>query len=534
MHDLADAELLKHYVHDTDESAFAALVQRHLPMVYGASLRCLRNPDAAKEVAQNTFIALAKRAVLLIGHPSLGGWLYRTTIHFAQHHSRSQHRRQHYELLAHHLGTCMKPENSLLTELLPVLDHVMLELRSADREALVLRYFGNRPIREVAAALGIGEDAAQKRIAKALERLTYLFRKRGFRIAAVAFTATVLQEAASNAMPQGLTLAVTQTAIAAGAKSALPFAMPILKFMSLTKIQTAALCLVVAAVPLSYQWRRVTSADRQFQQLNLNIKSLRAQAIDKERERRWAEHRLARLLAEQPSASSATGAQPELSRQNQTKYAWDGNSPYVALPRGILSQVRFAPFATRTARDDKQERYQLPPLTADGSPRPPLEAALGLSDDESQKLRALCQSAFNNFNQLAQQHSTLKEEPFAGAMPSVRLRTEAFPGEGTSFREQFRSQLGAVLGDDRADAFWQQTVPMFDELFNGFGAYVREFQLIKNSNGNIELFNSRPGHSTSIGLLSARNGMPLPPQLQAYADTWTRELQAQPKAQTQQ
>jgi len=71
MSSLSDSELLKRYVADADESAFKALVERHLPVVYGVVLRHLHNPSVSQEVAQNAFIAVAKRALLLTAHRRL-------------------------------------------------------------------------------------------------------------------------------------------------------------------------------------------------------------------------------------------------------------------------------------------------------------------------------------------------------------------------------------------------------------------------------------------------------------------------------
>ena len=70
---LTDNELLKRYLRDGAQDAFATLVKRHLAMVYGVALRRLHDPTPAQEVTQNVFITLARQAVWLTGHVSLGG-----------------------------------------------------------------------------------------------------------------------------------------------------------------------------------------------------------------------------------------------------------------------------------------------------------------------------------------------------------------------------------------------------------------------------------------------------------------------------
>jgi len=61
-----DLTLLRRYVENQADDAFAGLVQRHLPLVYSAALR-RTNGDAhrAHDVAQVVFTALAREAAAL-------------------------------------------------------------------------------------------------------------------------------------------------------------------------------------------------------------------------------------------------------------------------------------------------------------------------------------------------------------------------------------------------------------------------------------------------------------------------------------
>jgi len=523
MNDPADNELLKRYLKNGAQDAFATLVKRYLALVYGVALRRLHDSAPAQEVTQNVFITLARQAVWLTGHASLGGWLYRTTNNLAQHEWRSEQRRRKREEIALELGTCMKTDPSLLSTITPLLDEAMLELRSADREALLLRYFAQKSLREVGETLGIKEDAAQKRVSKALDALAERFRQRGFRVGGAAALALALEQSSAHAIPAGLALATTQAALSAGAAASLGgMTMPIVKFMSLTKIQTAALCVSLAAVPLGYQWHALDSARSMKDQFTAQLQTLRSDALAQEQGRARAEHRLtvAQSALTRKTSADHSGRHTEPARPEENLYVWDENSPYVRVPKQLLSQLRFAPFGTRVGRDGKSELYQLPPLAADGSPQPALAAALGLSTDESQRLRALCQSEFADFNTLAASHSQLTEQPFAGGtIPSAVLNTTAFEDEGAQFQQQFKDQVTSLLGPERGETFWQQATPEFTELFNDFGANPRQLQLINNPRG-LELMNAYGG-GASVGLLSQRNGMPLPPQLQAYADAWS-------------
>ena len=71
------------------------------------------------------------------------------------------------------------PMDTAWQELSPLLDEAMAQLRDKDRDALVLRYFENKSLREVGDALGLQERAAQKRVARGLEKLHAFFARRG-------------------------------------------------------------------------------------------------------------------------------------------------------------------------------------------------------------------------------------------------------------------------------------------------------------------------------------------------------------------
>src|SRR5439155_15647193 len=126
--------------------------------------------------------------------------------------------------------------------------------------AVLLRFFENRNFREVGEALGFGEDAAQKRVAKALEQLTHWFRRRGYTVPAATAVSAAL-DGAWQAAPVGLASAAAQTALqSAGAMSLTGLGLVAAKIMGLTKAQAVALCLLVSAGPIAYQWNAVNHA----------------------------------------------------------------------------------------------------------------------------------------------------------------------------------------------------------------------------------------------------------------------------------
>src|ERR1051326_2281929 len=89
-----DAELLRRYVANRDDAAFAELVQRHVNLVHSAALRQV-NGDAhlAADVTQLVFTDLARKAAAVAGHRVLAGWLFTSTRFAAAKAVRSERRR---------------------------------------------------------------------------------------------------------------------------------------------------------------------------------------------------------------------------------------------------------------------------------------------------------------------------------------------------------------------------------------------------------------------------------------------------------
>ncbi len=86
-------------------------------------------------------------------------------------------------------------------------------LKESDREAVLLRYFENRPFAEVGVKLGFNENAARMRVERALEKLRAIFAKRGITTAAV--LASVISANAVQLAPAGLATTLTTMSFAA-------------------------------------------------------------------------------------------------------------------------------------------------------------------------------------------------------------------------------------------------------------------------------------------------------------------------------
>src|SRR4029077_13467741 len=127
---------------------------------------------------------------------------------------RREARRELREQLASEMNT-MNATASDWTHIEPLLDEAMHTLADADRVAVLLRYFENKTLREVGQTLGTSEDAAQKRVSRAVERLRQFFAKRGVTVGASGLV-VILAAHAAQAAPAGLTGAISTSAALAG------------------------------------------------------------------------------------------------------------------------------------------------------------------------------------------------------------------------------------------------------------------------------------------------------------------------------
>ncbi len=169
---MEDWRLLREYVDRGSEVAFAALVKRHLNLVYSVALRRLGDPHAAEDVAQSVFCLLASKARQLGSDTALVSWLYQTACFKASKYWRSETRRRQREQEAV-LMTSTNSDDTAASwqQLAPYLDDAMNELGEQDRLAILQRFFQRKPLREIGEALGIGEDAARMRVSRALDKL---------------------------------------------------------------------------------------------------------------------------------------------------------------------------------------------------------------------------------------------------------------------------------------------------------------------------------------------------------------------------
>src|SRR5580765_7781630 len=192
-----DTELLRQYTETGSEDAFTELVRRHLPLVYSAALRQVRGDQSlAKDVAQTVFVDLARKAQSLAGRELLGGWLYNSTRLAAFNAMRVNQRRIIREQKAVAMQETAE-QSDANGDLKLVLDEAMGKLDSAERNAVLLRFFQGKDLKEIGAALGVSEDAARMRVNRSLGKLHALLTRRGITLSAAALGVALTSETIS-------------------------------------------------------------------------------------------------------------------------------------------------------------------------------------------------------------------------------------------------------------------------------------------------------------------------------------------------
>ena len=245
-----DNELLREYAEQGGDAAFAEVVRRQADLVYSVAFRVVAGEVAlAEEVTQIVFTKVAQQAGQLARHPALEGWLHTTTRNTAINALRGEQRRRVREQEAFLMQSTLPAPDIHWSEIQPLLDEAVDQLRERDRHAVLLRFFKGLSHLEVGRELGLSEDAAKKRVERAVDNLRGHFARRGVVLSAGSL-AGVMGANSVQAAPAGLAGRVTGASLAGGSQSALGGALLLALFMKTkTKVWLGvAVGLILAAV----------------------------------------------------------------------------------------------------------------------------------------------------------------------------------------------------------------------------------------------------------------------------------------------
>jgi RNA polymerase sigma factor (sigma-70 family) len=242
-----DSELLQEFVRHKSDAAFAEIVSRYSNLVFAAARRQVSEPHLAEDVTQTAFIVLARRAES-VSAPRLAAWLLVTTRLCALDAIKKQNRRSHYEQeAALQKSEVSEPVEPIDPQIPKLLDEALTYLRPRDCTAVAMRYLQDKPVSEVAAAIGVTPNAAQKILSRSLVKLRNILGRRGIAAPSIAIlTAALLHESAQTA-PAALAAACAAPELAS-TPQALAVSKAIGHGMTIAKIKIAALAAAIFLV----------------------------------------------------------------------------------------------------------------------------------------------------------------------------------------------------------------------------------------------------------------------------------------------
>jgi len=267
--DLDDRLLLERFVATGDAAAFAALVQRHGPMVMGVCRRLLHDAHEAEDAFQATFLVLVHKA-RSVGRPELlGPWLHGVAYRTAAR-ARQAARRRAREREAVAMPDGDPKVEVVWHELRQVLDEELDRLAPKYRVPLVLFYLEGKTTEEVARQLACPKGTVLSRLARGRERLRLRLVRRGVAPSAGLLVGVLATQAA---VPAELALGTVEAAVLTAAGQAASGAIPatvavltkgVLRAMLLNKLKVAGVVLlaVTAAVVGAVVCVRLVLADK--------------------------------------------------------------------------------------------------------------------------------------------------------------------------------------------------------------------------------------------------------------------------------
>ena len=193
--ELTDEALLERYTTQREETAFAALVRRHSPMVLGVCRRVLHHEQDAEDAFQAVFCVLARKAGSISKRAAVGAWLYAVACRIARK-ARARRGRQpvSYSDLPEIAAAEGSPEWAW-KELRPILDAEVSRLPKKCRQAFILCCLEGLTNEQAAAQLGCPPGTVRSGLARARELLTARLTRRGLALSAGLLATAVSQHA---------------------------------------------------------------------------------------------------------------------------------------------------------------------------------------------------------------------------------------------------------------------------------------------------------------------------------------------------
>jgi len=253
-----DGQLLERYIARREEAAFAALVQRHAPMVWGVCRRVVPGHQEAEDAFQATFLVLVRKAASVVPRQMVGNWLYGVAYQTAIKARAMAARRHAREKQVTDMPEPQDRPPESLPELQPVLDQELTRLPAKYRAVIVLCDLEGKTRGQAARQLGVPGGTVAGRLARARAMLARRLTRRGVVLSGGSLVAALMQYAGPAKVPAAVITSTIQAAIVFAAGPAAAGAIPppvvtltegVLKSMLISKLKLAV-SLVLGAVIL--------------------------------------------------------------------------------------------------------------------------------------------------------------------------------------------------------------------------------------------------------------------------------------------
>ncbi len=195
---LSDGQLLERFLDERDEAAFAALVERHGPMVFCTCQAVVRDHGAAEDAFQATFLVLVCKARTIRGRDAIGGWLHRVAYRIAVQASADAARHRSRERLVSDLLVPDQTRDDATDDWRQVLHEEVSRLSEKYRQPVLLCDFEGKTHAQAASELKWGEATVRRRLAGAHDLLRTRLARRGIGLTVAGLGATLGQSAGAS------------------------------------------------------------------------------------------------------------------------------------------------------------------------------------------------------------------------------------------------------------------------------------------------------------------------------------------------
>jgi RNA polymerase sigma factor (sigma-70 family) len=244
---LSDSDLLDRFATSRDEVAFAALVDRHGPMVLGVCRKIVRDPHEAEDVFQAAFLILARKAGSIRVDDSLGRWLYTIARRLATRVKAGRASRERPSIK--HRPASLPADDPERREVAAIIHDELARLPAVYRNVILLCCLDGLTHEEAARRLQWPLGSVKGRLVRARSLLKTRLTRRGLAFSSGVFAAALRPSPISaSLLERTLTAAISFVAGRAGMIPAATLANGVLTSMLLSKLKFGATALLALGV----------------------------------------------------------------------------------------------------------------------------------------------------------------------------------------------------------------------------------------------------------------------------------------------